>query len=102
MNWLITGGYGFIGRNIVRDLVKDGGHSLRIVDNLGVGTRSDLAQICDFTELEASEINFPCCTSVPSMVNLIVGDINCINILSESKNEYKNNGFYQSSIRIRC
>lgn len=48
--WLITGGCGFIGRNLVKSLIEEGGHFIRIVDNLKVGSREDLAQLCQFTE----------------------------------------------------
>ncbi|HTW51513.1 MAG TPA: NAD-dependent epimerase/dehydratase family protein [Stellaceae bacterium] len=43
MRWLVTGGCGFIGRNLVRRLLADGGHRIRILDNFSVGTRADLA-----------------------------------------------------------
>lgn len=71
-SWLITGGCGFIGRNLVQDLVKEGGHAIRIVDNLKVGTTRDLGQVCDFAEISPGT-NEP----IPSWpgVELIVGDI---------------------------
>ena len=53
LNWLITGGCGFIGRNLIKNLVDEGGHYIRIVDNLSVGTKSDLLQVCSFNELSA-------------------------------------------------
>lgn len=46
MKWLITGGCGFIGTSLIRDLVAEGGHAVRIVDNLSVGSREDLADAC--------------------------------------------------------
>ncbi len=43
MNWLITGGCGFIGINLVKTLIKDKlVKTVRILDNLSVGTREDL------------------------------------------------------------
>ena len=48
--WLITGGCGFIGTNLIQNLVSKGNHFIRIVDNLSVGTLEDLAKICKFTE----------------------------------------------------
>ncbi len=39
--YLVTGGAGFIGHHIVRALVA-GGHSVRVVDNLSTGRRSNL------------------------------------------------------------
>lgn len=50
MNWLITGGCGFIGRALIAQLLDNGGHAIRVLDNLSVGTRKDLRQITDFAE----------------------------------------------------
>ena len=38
MKWLITGGCGFIGSTLVHSLLREGGHAVRIVDNLSVGS----------------------------------------------------------------
>ncbi|HMK33941.1 MAG TPA: NAD-dependent epimerase/dehydratase family protein [Desulfomonilaceae bacterium] len=46
MRWLITGGCGFIGRNLIRELLDSGETAIRVVDNFSVGTREDLARIC--------------------------------------------------------
>jgi UDP-glucose 4-epimerase len=72
LNWLITGGCGFIGRNLVKKLVSEGGHYIRIVDNLSVGTKSDLLQVCSFEETSAED-----CLSENSgfKIDLIIGDI---------------------------
>lgn len=45
MNWLITGGCGFIGRATIKALVAEGGHRIRVLDNLSVGRAEDLEQI---------------------------------------------------------
>lgn len=50
MNWLITGGCGFIGRALITELLADAGSRIRVYDNLSVGTRDDLAGTCAFTE----------------------------------------------------
>jgi len=50
MRWLITGGCGFIGKSLVRNLWEEGGYSIRVVDNLAVGTPQDLAEVCHFDE----------------------------------------------------
>jgi UDP-glucose 4-epimerase len=80
MNWLITGGCGFIGTRLVKDLVSEGGHFIRIIDNLSVGTRENLARICDFVELDLDTFNsrspvINLESSQSSKVELIVGDI---------------------------
>jgi len=72
MRWLITGGCGFLGTSVIKQLVKEGKHSFRILDNLTVGTRDDLAEVINFTELKSSK-NFPDLND--GNCQLIVGDI---------------------------
>jgi len=49
--WLITGGCGFIGTNLVATLIKENYTSkIRVLDNLSVGKREDLKRICNFKE----------------------------------------------------
>lgn len=55
MKWLITGGCGFIGTSLLRSLLKDGDHMVRIVDNLSVGTRGDLGQVAEFATLDPGD-----------------------------------------------
>ncbi len=71
MKWLITGGCGFLGTSVIKELVKQGGHSFRILDNLTVGTREDLAEAIEFTEQEQK--NLP--NLQDGDCQLIVGDI---------------------------
>lgn len=42
MHWCITGGCGFIGRALIDTLLAEGGHQIRVYDNLSVGTLADL------------------------------------------------------------
>lgn len=70
LNWLITGGCGFIGTSLIRRLQSEGGHGIRVIDNLSTGTRDDLSTVCSYTELNASDIQ-----GSPSGVELVVGDI---------------------------
>lgn len=72
MNWLITGGCGFIGLRLVLHLLKRPNQNIRILDNLSVGTREDLAKVNNFVEIftQASFIQTP-----ESKVQLVVGDI---------------------------
>jgi UDP-glucose 4-epimerase len=72
VNWLVTGGCGFIGVALVRSLLNEGGHAIRVVDNLKVGTREDLRAVCDFTEASPTSVG-PITSSSP--VELVVGDI---------------------------
>lgn len=70
VRWLITGGCGFIGRNLIGALLRDGFHAIRIIDNLSVGNRDDLAQVCRFSENKSVDIN----PLSDNSVQLIVGD----------------------------
>ena len=68
--WLITGGCGFIGRNLISNLLDENGHFIRIVDDLSVGNRDDLAMVCEFKESTPSSLN-----TQSSQVELVVSDI---------------------------
>lgn len=72
VNYLITGGCGFIGINLIREILGSGEEwSIRIVDNLSVGAREDLAAVTDFRENPGSGI-----AGGPERgVELVVGDI---------------------------
>jgi UDP-glucose 4-epimerase len=72
MNWLVTGGCGFIGVALVQSLGDEGGHTVRIVDNLRVGTREDLRAVCEFVEASPGGVG-PMVSGSP--VELVVGDI---------------------------
>ena len=72
LNWLVTGGCGFLGTALIRSLMDEGGHGVRIVDNLTVGDRSDLATAADFVEKSPEDLG-PIDPDGP--VELVVGDI---------------------------
>jgi UDP-glucose 4-epimerase len=72
VNWLITGGCGFLGTSFVRSLVKEGGHAIRVVDDLSVGEREDLRAVCEFIETSPADAG-PITSGSP--VELVVGDI---------------------------
>lgn len=55
MNYLITGGAGFIGSNIAEELVKRG-HKVRILDNFSTGSRENLASIANQIEIMDGDI----------------------------------------------
>jgi len=71
MNWLITGGCGFIGRALIRHLKQEGGHNIRVYDNLCVGTRDDLSAEASFSDL--TKDNDP--SDWSSQLSLFEGDI---------------------------
>jgi UDP-glucose 4-epimerase len=49
--WLITGGCGFIGCNLVRQLLAQGGYQIRVLDNLEAGGRERLEQVGSVVEV---------------------------------------------------
>ena len=76
MRWLITGGCGFIGLSLITRLLReDPKTSIRILDNLTVGTKDDLSEVISSTDKELG--------TKPSGVELIKGDIRdkdvCVN-----------------------
>lgn len=72
MRWLVTGGCGFIGTNLIRHLVAEGGHAIRAFDDLSVGRAEDLAAVAPRVESAAADREFP----LPDgAVQLVVGDI---------------------------
>ena len=71
MRWLVTGGCGFIGRNLIRRLLSNSDVQLRIVDDLSVGTIEKLALVADFDSVDASQLDRP----GSGRVELVVGDV---------------------------
>ena len=55
MNWLITGGCGFIGTALIQELLKDGGNKIRVYDNLSESSDDDLAAIASFERIPAGD-----------------------------------------------
>ena len=58
MKILVTGGAGFIGSNLVHDLVEEG-HEIIVVDNLSTGSIENISDIIDkikFIEISCSEV----------------------------------------------
>jgi UDP-glucose 4-epimerase len=53
--FLVTGGAGFIGSNLVRRLLSDG-HKVRVLDNLSSGHLENLAEVARDTELIEGDI----------------------------------------------
>lgn len=55
MRFLITGGCGFLGTALISRLINDGGHKIRVIDNLSVGTKGDLKKFCDVRQITADQ-----------------------------------------------
>jgi UDP-glucose 4-epimerase len=70
-NWLITGGCGFIGTSLIRQLESEGTHNIRVLDNLTTGTKEDLQQVCNYVERQVADLK----GEAPNGVELVVGDI---------------------------
>jgi len=50
-NWVITGGCGFIGTSLIAKILHFNPKSnIIVLDNLSVGSREDLSEVCNFTE----------------------------------------------------
>ncbi|MCF6158842.1 MAG: NAD-dependent epimerase/dehydratase family protein [wastewater metagenome] len=80
-NWLITGGCGFIGNNLIKRLIKDRlGKKICILDNLRVGTIEDLESVLiefgNFSRTSSdTKINYTFEMETHSTIELLVGDI---------------------------
>ena len=76
--WLITGGCGLIGTNLIGHLQKKALVSkIRVLDNLSAGSKQDLAEVCDFGERDTCDdaLKTQPEHTAESNVELIKGDI---------------------------
>jgi UDP-glucose 4-epimerase len=74
MRWLITGGCGFIGRNLVQALRTRSNAVIRVVDNLSAGTRDALAGVAPVAELDPRTLRADNCR-LDGPVELVIGDV---------------------------
>lgn len=71
LNWLITGGCGFIGTSLIQNILSNNPNAnIRVLDNLNVGTLEDLREVCDFNKLNYMQV-----TGAPCGCELIESDI---------------------------
>ena len=75
MRWLITGGCGFIGRNLLLRASQNADAAFRVVDDLSTGTREDLAALTDFRELDAADRSIDWSDWSRARVELIRADV---------------------------
>lgn len=70
-SFLVTGGAGFIGTNLVEALIADG-HKVRVVDNLVAGNKDRLPEGVDFYQLDIRETEalIEVCRGVDIIVHL--------------------------------
>jgi len=71
MNWLITGGCGFLGTALITRLINETEDKIRVLDNLSVGTKEDLSLVTKFSEQSQNNIGW----DHDERVALVVGDI---------------------------
>jgi UDP-glucose 4-epimerase len=69
----VTGGCGFIGRNLVRRIISRPGDTLRIVDNLSVGSIEKLALVTEFSTTKPQALARR--NTKTAKVELVIGDI---------------------------
>jgi len=86
MRWLITGGLGFIGTNLIARLVKNSPVCrIRVLDNLSAGSLNPLRSLCSegsrmltitpAAQLPPADSNRPIPHGDPEPVQVVVGDI---------------------------
>lgn len=54
--FLVTGGAGFIGSNLVKQLVEEGYREVRVIDNLSTGKSENLAPVLDRIDFQLGDI----------------------------------------------
>jgi len=75
MRWLVTGGCGFIGRNFIRLLLARTNDTIRVVDDLTVGSRAELEQIGPVAALDAATLAAAAPGNAGCRIELVAGDV---------------------------
>lgn len=78
VKWLITGGCGFIGTNLIRYLKDKGDIRIVALDNLSVGSREDLSRVCRFSAQKLTQ------SGGTEGVRLVIGDILDFELLNKA------------------
>lgn len=74
MRWLVTGGCGFIGRNFIRLVLARTNDTIRVVDDLSVGTRAELEQIAPVVALDPATLQ-AVTGDAANRIELVTGDV---------------------------
>jgi UDP-glucose 4-epimerase len=74
MRWLVTGGCGFIGRNFIRLLLDRSNDTIRVVDDLSVGTRAELEEIGSALALDPDTLK-AAPGSTARRIEIVTGDV---------------------------
>ncbi len=83
--WLITGGAGFIGTNLIAYLLEENPDTrIRVLDNLSVGKFEDLADVCTFTQRSPESLFH---NPKSPIVEFVIGDIRNYETCLECCNE---------------
>jgi UDP-glucose 4-epimerase len=75
MRWLVTGGCGFIGRTFIGLLLTRSNDTIRVVDDLSVGSRADLEQIGPVAMLNADTLEAAATGGAACRIELVAGDV---------------------------
>src|ERR1700676_1434950 len=75
MRWLVTGGCGFIGRNFIRLLLARSNDTIRVVDDLSVGTRAELEAISPVVALDPETLKPVEAGGAACRIEIVAGDV---------------------------
>jgi UDP-glucose 4-epimerase len=75
MRWLVTGGCGFVGRNFIKLLLSRTNDTIRVVDDLSVGTLAELEAINPVMALDPGTLAPAAAERAAARIELIAGDV---------------------------